>query len=191
MAQIKAHVDYKKLKKAVEAMSKEFSVKVGLLANKGGSDIVSDNLDLAGLGAVHEFGATITVTDKMRGFFRHQFGINLKKTTKTIVIPARSFLELPLATQAKKLEKYMMEHFGGEGIQADEYWIAEKGDIESVAVMLGASAVQLINEAFETSGFGDWVPNSPVTIAQKGSAMPLVDTGKLRQSITFEVEKRV
>ncbi len=29
--------------------------------------------------------------------------------------------------------------------------------------------------------------NSPVTIARKGSSTPLVDTGQLRQSITFEV----
>jgi len=189
MAEIKAHVDYKKLKNAIKAMSKEYSVKVGLLANKGGSDEVSPDMDLAGLGAVHEFGATINVTDKMRGFFRHQFGINLKKTTTTIVIPARSFLELPLATQAKKLEKAMKETF--DSFENVEYWIAEKGDIMTVAVMLGGKAVELINEAFETSGWGNWQPNSPVTIAQKGSAMPLVDTGKLRQSITYEVEKRV
>lgn len=186
---IDAHVDYKKLKNAIKAMSKEWTVKVGLLANKGGNDEVSENLDMAGLGAVHEFGAIITVTPKMRSFFRSQFGINLKKETTMIVIPARSFLELPLTTQTKKLEKYMIESFGD--ISNVEYWIAEKGDLESVAVMLGAAGVRLVNEAFETSGWGNWTPNSPITIAQKGSALPLVNTGKLKQSITYEVEKNV
>ena len=57
--------------------------------------------------------------------------------------------------------------------------------------MLGSAGVRLVNEAFETSGWGEWLPNSPLTIAQKGSAMPLIDTGKLRQSITYEVEKNV
>ena len=30
-------------------------------------------------------------------------------------------------------------------------------------------------------------PNAPSTIAKKGSANPLIDTGRLRQSIDFEV----
>lgn len=191
MAKIETHIEYKKLKNAIKAMSEKFKVKVGLLANKGGTDSVSENLDLAGLGAVQEFGATINVTDKMRAFFRYQFGINLKKTTTTIVIPARSFLELPFKQQVKKLEKYMFEKFGDEDIEGVEYWIATRGDFESVAQMLGSAGVRLVNEAFETSGWGEWLPNSPLTIAQKGSAMPLINTGKLRQSITYEVEKNV
>lgn len=32
-----------------------------------------------------------------------------------------------------------------------------------------------------------WVPNADSTIAMKGSDVPLVDTGRLRQSISFEV----
>lgn len=186
--EIKASVKYGKLKKAIEAMSKEFNVKVGLLAGQGGDTEIGDNMDLAGLGAVHEFGATIRVTDKMRGFFYHQFGVNLKKTTTTIVIPARSFLELPITQQTAKLKKYMVQHFGGEGVEAIEYWIAEKGDLMSVAQMLGASAVEVIHEAFQTNGFGNWQPNSPLTIAEKGSAMPLLDTGNLWQHIHYEVE---
>ena len=31
-------------------------------------------------------------------------------------------------------------------------------------------------------------PNSPITIALKGSSNPLVDTGHMRQSVTWEVE---
>ena len=69
-------------KKLVEEMTKNYTVKVGLLAEKNGSEEVSPNLDMAGLGAVHEFGATIKVTDKMRAYFRYAYGINLKKSTK-------------------------------------------------------------------------------------------------------------
>ena len=36
---------------------------------------------------------------------------------------------------------------------------------------------------------GPWTPNSPVTIAKKGSSRPLIDTGELRASITYKVEK--
>lgn len=32
-------------------------------------------------------------------------------------------------------------------------------------------------------------PNSPVTIALKGSSNPLIDTGDMRQAVTYEVKK--
>lgn len=35
---------------------------------------------------------------------------------------------------------------------------------------------------------GDWPPNSPVTIAKKGSSKPLIDTGVMRSSITGKVK---
>lgn len=34
---------------------------------------------------------------------------------------------------------------------------------------------------------GPFVPNAPLTIALKGSSVPLIDTGRLRASISFEV----
>jgi len=34
---------------------------------------------------------------------------------------------------------------------------------------------------------GEFVPNSPLTIKMKGSSKPLIDTGRLRQSINHEV----
>ncbi len=35
---------------------------------------------------------------------------------------------------------------------------------------------------------GDWTPNSPVTVALKGSSTPLINGGSLRQSIRYEVK---
>jgi hypothetical protein len=37
-------------------------------------------------------------------------------------------------------------------------------------------------------GSGDFAPNSPLTVALKGSSTPLIDTGALRQSIRYEVK---
>lgn len=194
MAEIKAKVEYGKLEKLIKAMSQQYSVKVGLLAGKGGDEKISDNLDLAGLGAVQEFGATIKVTDKMRSYFRYKFGINLKKSTTEIVIPARSFLQMPLS-RPKELMKKLKQHIGSkEEIAA---YIADTGDIMSLAIMLGASAVEQVQEAFNTGGFGEWLPNAPLTIEQKGSSMQLVGKGReneasghLKNSITYEVNKR-
>lgn len=195
MAEIEAKINYGNLKKLIKAMSSQYSVKVGLLANKGGSDQVSENLDLAGLGAVQEFGATINVTDKMRSFFRYKFGINLKKTTTQIVIPPRSFLTMPLS-RTNELKKKLRSHFGNYSIGDIADYITESGDFETLAILLGVSAVEQIQEAFNTGGFGEWPENSPLTIEQKGSAMQLVGRGRendasghLRNAITYEVSK--
>lgn len=37
----------------------------------------------------------------------------------------------------------------------------------------------------------NWAPNSPLTIAKKGSDKPLIDTASLRKSITYVVRKKV
>ena len=57
------------------------------------------------IAAVHEYGCTIRVTDKMRGYL-HSQGLHLKKTTQFIRIPERSFLRATLNDQAfrRKLE---------------------------------------------------------------------------------------
>ncbi|QIG74962.1 putative RNA polymerase protein [Rhizobium phage RHph_I65] len=34
---------------------------------------------------------------------------------------------------------------------------------------------------------GDFVPNSPTTVAMKGSSRPLIDTGEMRQKVTWQV----
>lgn len=183
--QINAKVKYGKLENIINAMAKDHKVKVGLLAEKGSSDSVSDNLDLAGLGAIHEFGCQIPVTDKMRGFFFHKFGINLKKSTTHIIIPSRSFLQMPLERR-QDLRRKLQDKLG-ESENVLEY-IEQTGDSESIAVLLGAAAVEQIMEAFESGGWGQWEPNSGITSSQKGSALPLVDTGNLKQHITYEVE---
>lgn len=41
----------------------------------------------------------------------------------------------------------------------------------------------------ETVGQGKFKPNSPKTIKRKGSAKPLIDTGLMRESITYKVNK--
>lgn len=49
------------------------------------------NSQMAMIAGVHEFGARIQVTDKMRRYLASQ-GLHLKKSTTHIVIPERSFL---------------------------------------------------------------------------------------------------
>ena len=64
-----------------------FSAFVGIM--KGAKGKKGQNL--VNIGKVHEYGVTISVTDKMRGWFGAQ-GAHLKKSTRAIVIPKRAFI---------------------------------------------------------------------------------------------------
>ena len=189
---IDAKINYGGLKKLVQAMSKQYQVKVGLLATQGGADDISENMDMAGLGALYEFGADIKISKKMAAFLHfkaEELGLpqSSKKGDGYIHIPARSWLQMPLEKR-NALKKKIIKHFG-ESQESVENYIADTGDLMSLAIMIGASAVEQIQEAFDTEGFGQWKANSLLTVAQKGSAMPLVDTGSLRQKITYEVNE--
>lgn len=192
--QIKVKINYSKLQKAVEEMSKKYSVKVGLLADQGGSDTVSDNLDLAGLGAVHEFGCDIKITPKMAAYLgirARELGLPRlkKKSDGYIHIPPRSFLQLPL-TRKNAIIQNLKKQLGGMSVEEIEEYVFKTQDLLSLATMLGSSAVLTIREAFDTSGWGQWPANSPFTIAAKSSSKPLLDIGTLRSKITYEVEEK-
>lgn len=93
-------------------------------------------------------------------------------------IPARSFLRMPLETKLPDEIRKGSEKF-------IEY--AAAGKLEHWFYKLGYKAEKIIDEAFETGGFGTWQPLSPITVALKGSDKILVDTAQLRSSITSEV----
>jgi hypothetical protein len=48
---------------------------------------------------------------------------------------------------------------------------------------------QNIARAWFTDPRNNWPPNSPITIAKKGSERPLIDTGQLRQAIIYVVRE--
>jgi hypothetical protein len=52
---------------------------------------------------------------------------------------------------------------------------------------LGTMQKGLIQNEIKSGGF---TPNAPRTIAKKGSAQPLIDTGRLRQSVTFVIQEK-
>lgn len=56
--------------------------------------------------------------------------------------------------------------------------------------ILGVIAQNIITDSFKNLGDGNWIPNAPATIKRKGSSQPLIDTGRLRKSITYEILKQ-
>lgn len=101
----------------------------------------------------------------------HEFGLG---------VPERSWLRgwfdesrAENAEQIKKATKAVIE---GR--------ISEEDALE----LLGMKFVGAIKERI--SGGGSLAPNSPQTIARKGSSVPLVDEGRFISSITHEVKPR-
>ena len=134
----------------------------------------------------------IKISKKMAAFLHfkaEELGLPPKsgKGDGYIHIPARSWLQMPIQKK-NALKNKIIKKFG-EAPESVENYIADTGDLMSLAIMVGVSAVEQIQEAFESEGFGQWAPNSALTVAQKGSAMPLIDTGKLRGAVTYEVNE--
>lgn len=189
--EIKVEVDFKKLQKVIKALLKDKKIKVGILSKSGGSQEISENIDLAGIGAVQEYGADIKITPKMAKFLgakAKELGLpkSNKKGDGFLHIPARSFLYMPVVQHQAELRKKIKNLWGSDALE----YIVEKGDLESLAIALGQATVNHIQDAFDSEGFGEWAKNSPFTIAQKGSASPLIDKGDLRRVIDYEIEDR-
>jgi len=103
----------------------------------------------------------------------HEFGAPHKN------IPQRSFLRVPFAHEKIRLNKVIDKSFMA---------LANgKISVKSAYDIIGAEARNIVIKAFSTSGFGKWEGNSNITVAKKGSSKPLIDTGRLMQSITWEV----
>lgn len=166
---IKDEGNIKEIIERLEELS-NMHVVVGILSKAGGDMLLIAN--------VHEFGADIPVTDKMRGFFRYKFGISLKPSTTSIKIPERSFIRSGLDNKGNKIladgEKLLEQVLDGN-LSAKNYY-----------ELLGQVAAQSIQE-FVRAGISP--KNAGLTISQKGSSSPLIDTGQLLSSITYEVRR--
>lgn len=111
---------------------------------------------------------------------KHEFGSMAEK------IPARSFLKMPIEERktdinlaaADKMQEICHSH------------VPNTSDIKDVLTDAALEAVAIIQQAFDTGGFGKWQPLSPRTIAQRknNSSSILIDSGKLRKSIDYEVK---
>lgn len=112
--------------------------------------------------------------------FKNEFGDFESKPQ----IPERSFIRMPLRLyfNAKMQEKKSLT-----GKQFEK--ALQDGTIDKFAEKVGLVAEEVIQESFETRGWGVWPKNAPLTIALKGSDAPLIDTGQLRRAITSKVIK--
>ncbi len=175
-------------------LDKKYSIKVGIIGNQGAENVKGTDLSFADLGAIHEFGATINVTDKMRAYL-HSQGIHLKSDTTQIVIPPRSFLRMPLlgSDGKKELQNIMAEFLSLEQEELNKLFVSEHPEIlKKVSEALALAGEIRVKQAFETGGYGEWTPISEMTRQrrqQDPDSPPLTDTGDLKDSITSEVKE--
>lgn len=106
----------------------------------------------------------------------HEFGSFSKG------IPRRSFLKDPITLKRKELLKK------AKSIIADN--IDKKNGDEKIFELIGIYGESIVQEAFETGGFGMWEAISPATAEKKNSTQILIDTSQLRRAIISKTDKR-
>lgn len=151
---------------------------------------------MAHLGAVQEFGASInikarqaTIYNKLlkngnlgsQGRFvkkkKSNFARSVSIGSHTINIPARPFMREGIDKNMNNINK-LSEDLAGRIID-------RKVNIRRSLKLIGQEAEKGIKNNMSS---GDFTPNAASTLKKKKSSTPLIDTGRLRQSITSVVE---
>lgn len=94
-------------------------------------------------------------------------------------IPERSFLRRTFDERQAEYERSLRSAIGKV--------VDRGGSLRLALERLGARAAADVQN---TIARGIPPPNAPRTVAKKGSSTPLIDTGQLRQSISYDVEER-
>jgi hypothetical protein len=136
------------------------SVKIGVFANKQGSDLVT-------YASANEFGVT-----------RNVVNIGTGTTKSEIRIPERSYLRSAVAENKKEINEFVSARFSD--------FLDGKTSVPRALKRIGLFATKLVKKKIRE---GPFVPNALSTILRKGSSKPLIDTGRLRQSITHEIDR--
>lgn len=93
--------------------------------------------------------------------------------------PRRSFLRVPFDTKRDEITAAIAAQFRS---------VFEDGvDAKRALGLVGAEATNISKGAFRTRGYGTWPDIKQSTKNAKGSSQPLIDTGTLRNSITWVV----
>jgi len=106
----------------------------------------------------------------------HEFG--------TYKMYARSFLRMPLSF---KFNEYVSK---AKGLGGAKLWetIYEERSMKPLLKKVGIIAERVVDDAFQTGGFGTWPDLHAETWLRKKNLQILIETGQLRRSITSEVK---
>lgn len=141
------------------------TIEVGILEGRGSQVVGEHGETLATIGKLQEWG----------------FVTRFPSSSYSVHVPARSWLNMPL---------HRPEFVSGARLVLTRYL---NGQVSDAGRALGEYAVSWIRLAFLSSGFGSWSPLSAETIRRRretgsSSRMPLIDTGKLMNSISWRTK---
>ena len=175
MAQVKA--DLTEMYKLMRMLKEDYTVRIGIIGSKATQIHKGSELTNADIGTFHEFGSADG---------KHP--------------PKRSFLVMPIADklnfnqeEMKDMRKFLFKQLFIKKAPQEFY----KG--------LLTKALEIVNNAFATGGFGEWKPLADITYARRSAKLPkrvtkrsltywfnhpiLTDTGQLRRSISGKIIK--
>lgn len=169
--------DLARIRREVQILA-QMKIHVGIQGNAGS--------DLLMIANVHEFGATIKMTDKMRrylgamGLFDGDGNYTPPAGHQTgyINIPERSFIRASYDTGKQKMDRIVREAL-------DKMVTGERdaaGTMNAIGAQLAQMTQNYINEGNAKP------PKSEFTQSRSSQHTPLVDSGRLVGSITWEVE---
>lgn len=105
----------------------------------------------------------------------HEYGAAIQRGDVVTLIPERSFIRSTIAANNNYVRE--IEKLGAAVIDG-------KRDERQALGLLGAKIAADIKKRIAE---GIAPPNAPSTIAAKGSSTPLIDTGRLRNAVTWAV----
>lgn len=94
----------------------------------------------------------------------------------TDTIPSRPFLAQTVDQQGEAIKQASAEMV----VQVVEGKMKGKQALKNIGVLVKGAVQQQMVE-------GEFVPNAPSTIQRKGSDKPLIDTGQLRQGVSYQI----
>lgn len=96
----------------------------------------------------------------------------------TVNMPSRPFLRMSVDDNSDKINSFM---------SAQKRSIINGEPADRILKKIGIFQKDLIQEKITE---GSFAPNAPSTIKAKGSSKPLIDTGRMRQSVNFEIKQK-
>ena len=155
----------------------DLQLKVGFLDSK--SESYPDGTSVVAVAAQNEFGAVVKVSDAWRARAKKR-GVELPEYWK---ITERPFFRTAMDKNQAKYGRLMKSYLNGTGMAAGK-------DADTFLRMLGSVMEDDIRKSIDSDVWGDTKPNHPLVIHIKESSHPLIDTGHMRQSVSYEVKDK-
>ena len=93
-------------------------------------------------------------------------------------MPSRPFLRKSVDENEAKINNF---------VQSQKKRLVKGESAEQILKEIGIFQKDLIQEKITE---GSFEPNAPSTVSKKGSDKPLIDTGRMRQSVNFVIKKK-